>query len=326
MNVQEQSEIYWKQITSRKRNPVKGATLAAYGSYLKNWILPTLGNVDLEKVENGSLKRLVAKMSDAGLKAATIAGVTNCLKGVLGSAVDDNGNEMYPRKWNTEFIDAPIINAKEQKAPMITADQISLAALKASKTFRIMYVLMGATGLRISEALALKIDQEGESSYWDKDKAAIIVKRALYRGYEQSTKTQAGVREVDIHEDVNRFLLEMVDYKGFMFQGEDGRPVDLQTCYDEAKRCGVPGFHSFRRFRVTHIENEGVPRGLQLFWTGHAGKDVHDRYVKLDRDVQARKDWAAKCAYGFRIPKIGEAFAEPEEKKAPPILESLWYK
>ncbi len=73
--------------------------------------------------------------------------------------------------------------------------------------------------------------------------------------------------------------------------------------YDVADRIGVPGYHSFRRFRITHLENMGVPRGMAMFWTGHASRNVHETYIKFERDLQARKEWCEKAGLGFEIPK-----------------------
>src|SRR4029077_19954064 len=89
---------------------------------------------------------------------------------------------------------------------------------------------------------------------------------------------------------------------GFLFANSIGGAVAQRTLYDAKNKIGLPGFHAFRRFRITHLENMGVPLGLINFWAGHAGKSVHDRYVKLNKDVEARKEWAAKAGLGFELP------------------------
>ena len=42
---------------------------------------------------------------------------------VLASAVDEQGDEIYPRKWNHEFIDLPEV--KDQKTPSFTSEELS---------------------------------------------------------------------------------------------------------------------------------------------------------------------------------------------------------
>lgn len=52
-------------------------------------------------------------------------------------------------------------------------------------------------------------------------------------------------------------------------------------------------FHSFRRFRVSHLRKNQVPWDLQKLWLGDANKDVTDRYAdQLKEDVAWRKQEA----------------------------------
>jgi hypothetical protein len=38
---------------------------------------------------------------------------------VVASVTDDDGNQVYPRKWNHEFIDMPIVEQSEQNRPSL---------------------------------------------------------------------------------------------------------------------------------------------------------------------------------------------------------------
>jgi len=40
------------------------------------------------------------------------------VKMVVASAINENGEELYPRKWNHEFLDLPEV--KNQKQPAFT--------------------------------------------------------------------------------------------------------------------------------------------------------------------------------------------------------------
>ncbi len=61
------------------------------------------------------------------------------------------------------------------------------------------------------------------------------------------------------------------------------------------------GFHSFRRFRVTHLRKQGTPEDLLRFWIGHGDKTVTDRYAKLSEDVAFRKTQAERVGIGFNL-------------------------
>jgi len=55
------------------------------------------------------LKRLVVILSKAGLSAKSIENYIQVPKMVVASVLDEDGNQVYPRKWNHDFIDVPIV-------------------------------------------------------------------------------------------------------------------------------------------------------------------------------------------------------------------------
>ena len=64
---------------------------------------------------------------------------------------------------------------------------------------------------------------------------------------------------------------------------------------------GIPGFHSLRRFRITHLQGANVPTTLTKFWSGHAAGDITERYTKIGSQIQERKDWSVKAGLGFQL-------------------------
>lgn len=242
-------------------------------------------------------------MADRGLSASTMTGVTNCVKALVGSATDKKGNELYPRTWNNDFIDLPVIDPQKQRNPILGGLEVTGAIQNASCQYRLLFALLAGSGLRISEALALKGSPDPYSSYWDRQRSVLVIRKQLYHGKEQDTKTAAGVREVDLTTGLNDFIQANQTGSDYLFTNEYGtRPMRMRSVYDVAEKTGVPGFHSFRRFRVTHLETVGVPRGLVQFWLGHsANSTVTDRYVKIGSEIDARKQWAEKAGLGFDL-------------------------
>src|SRR5579859_7074640 len=119
----------------------------------------------------------------------------------MSSAVDDNGNQLFPRKWNSEFLDLPTI--ENQKQPTISAQKLQDAISKAGASDKALYALLAGTGLRIAEALALMSGKdEGIGNAWVREQSKIIVRCQRKGGtYDEitvmPTKTKAGIREVE---------------------------------------------------------------------------------------------------------------------------------
>lgn len=320
--VAEQSERFLANLAVRRRNPVKPATMKSYRGFLRNWIVPQLGTIELGAIENGVMKGFVTNLVEKGLSPASIIVATACLKALVGSETDANGNKLHPREWNAAYIDAPVVNTDLQEAPTVTGTELNGALRKAVEPYTSFYVLQASSGLRMGEMLALRMGpDQGSGSVLDLEKAIVFVRSAMYDRKEQSTKSVAGIREVDLCPTVVAWLKEKFNAKQgeYIFQNEVGTQWHLSTLYDHLESDEIPGTHSLRRFRTTHLENMSVPRVLVDYWTGHAGKAITDRYTKLGRSIDARKNWCRRAGLGFQLPGGEETiveylYAEPEEE------------
>jgi hypothetical protein len=70
----------------------------------------------------------------------------------------------------------------------------------------------------------------------------------------------------------------------------------------EQLKAPKAGNHAFRRFRITHLRKNLVPKDLEHFWMGHADEEIGDLYSKLMHDVQYRKDVVERVGVGFDVP------------------------
>ena len=157
----------------------------------------------------------------------------------------------------------------------------------------------------MSEALSLRMGpDDGISSIWDPETAVIHVRRAIYDRQEQTTKSAAGVREVDICAKLNSWLAERIKREPgeYLWQTRNGTLLHVATIYDNMADDFIPGFHSLRRYRATFLDNMGVTDALIKFWLGHSGKSITERYQKVQKFVDHRRGWAEKAGLGFELP------------------------
>ena len=304
--LKEQAEPFLASLATRRRNPVKPATIKAYSSYLRNWIIPRIGKQELASFENGAMRQFVSYLVDKKLSPAMIGSIVTATKALIRSEIDANGNILNPREWNQDFIDMPAVRPEEQDAPIIDATALSKAIRNASGQFQSLYALQAGSGLRISEVLALKMGpDDGVSSIWDPETAIIHVRRAIYDRQEQGTKSAAGVREVDIYSKLNSWLADRIKRAPgeYLWQTRNETLRHVATIYDHLEKDGIPGTHSLRRFRATHLDNTGVTEALIKFWLGHAGKSVSDRYTKVLKFTDHRRGWCERAGLGFELPQ-----------------------
>jgi hypothetical protein len=119
----QQAEWFMTHVQTRKRKPIKPATARSWENCIMKWLNPHLGAVPLSAVNNPVLKELVSEMADAGLSAKSIHNYVQIAKMVVGSALNEHGEELYPRKWNHEFMDLPEV--KNQRTPMFSAEEVT---------------------------------------------------------------------------------------------------------------------------------------------------------------------------------------------------------
>jgi integrase len=295
----QQSEWWIRHMQERKRKPVKPHTVCSWKSHLR-WLEPRLGAVPLSDVNNLTLQGLVTEMSIANFAPKTISNYVQVVKMVMASAIGKDGEEIYPRKWNHEFIDMPVVAG--QRTPTFTADEIQQIVSRANGQFAALYALLAGSGLRIGEALALQVEHYQSGT--------LHIQQGIWNGCIQTPKTRAGTREVDLTASVAAMLENYLDERktGFLFRTNRKNALSPSTVLRRnlhpiliGMGREIAGFHSFRRFRVTHLRKQGTPEDLLRFWIGHAPESVTDRYSKLYEDVAYRKAQAERVGIGFNL-------------------------
>jgi integrase len=319
----EQSAAWIHELESRKRKPVSPATLSAFNSYVRR-LLPIVGpNTSLEDINNGFVRDLVTKLVAENLSAKTIGELVATTKQVVASAVDANGNHLFPRQWNAKFLDLPQV--QNQKQPCATRADVD-RCIKNSRNDQeqLLYAVLAGSGLRIAEALAIHANGDDKQTTWDNTSSTISVKSSIYRGKEHNrVKTLAAVRTVDLDPRLNdliaKFVVENNIQTGqLLFQSRTGQAMNLKTATDRLKKHGVKGFHAFRRFRATRLREVGISEEIIRTWLGHADQTISDRYSKLAEKIDLRKEMAARAGLGFEIFTACHPEPSPTKKPKPP--------
>jgi integrase len=206
-----------------------------------------------------------------------------------------------------------------------------MSGLARSKnpTTRRIFILCGAAGLRIGEALGIDISKHISPDF----RTLIIEQKARNCKIEARVKTENSMRTVDIHTSVAALLKEYVgDRKtGLLFASRNGRPLSqsnilkrhlhpalLQLGYvNPATGTHKAGTHAFRRFRNTYLRNRAnCPVGLYQYWLGHAEASMSALYDKIKEDNLFRLEWAEKCRIGFGFASVVPNVPKTEEPDA----------
>ncbi|MFY9527379.1 MAG: tyrosine-type recombinase/integrase [Candidatus Acidiferrales bacterium] len=316
----EQAKKWLHQCVTRKRKPIKLATIRGWESHLNKWLNPLIGDTPLVNVNNSTLKKVVTHLSEGGLSPKSIRNIVQMVTMVMASAVSEDGEEIYPRKWNYEFADMPVVDKQHQHTPTFSGENVTKIIARAEKQERVIYALFAASGLRAGELFGLEV------KHFNGD--TITVAQSVWEGRVQTPKTANAFRQVDLHPSVAAMLRDFIgDRKeGFIFETRAGAPFRQSnflrsSLHPILKELGIEkqGFHGFRRFRVTHLESTSVPTALIKYWTGHAKSSdgevvkstVTDKYVKMAKDTKFRAEVAKHIGLGFDLPKAEKVEVVP---------------
>jgi integrase len=229
---------------------------------LDKWLLPNLGEKLLADVSNGALREPIEKMAVANLSAKTIVNYSHVVKQVLASAVDADGEQIYPHKWNHDFIGMPIVEKEKQDRPSVTDAEVE-AILANSRRYAVLLALLAGTGLRIGEALALKVSDLSPGC------RVLNVRRSIWGGKEQLPKTPNALRVVDIAEGLALLLQDWIAGKsGYIFATATGRPLSQRNVLSRLHATKKVGLHAFRRFRTEVLRRAMAPEDLIQMWIG----------------------------------------------------------
>ena len=252
------------------------------------------------------MRDLVEQMSPK-LAASSIRDYLNMAKDVVASAINDDGEPLFPRTWNEEYIDAPPV--KHQNQPTTTAEGMKAILGAATEQYRRLYALLAGCGpLRAGEALGLEIGK-----HISEDFRTLYIRQKAKRGKIQPyLKTQNGERDVDLCSSLATVLKDFVGTRssGLLFSSSTGAQLlQSNTLQDslhpilEKIEHAKGGFNIFRRYRRTHLDKFDAPESLKNFWSGHAQNHVSERYIKLLQERAFRLDWAEKIGLGFELPR-----------------------
>jgi integrase len=299
----QQAEWWLRYMQMRKRKPVKPATAKGWESQVNKWLSPNLGEIPVADINNRTLKQFVEKMIDKGLSPQTIHTYVKTVKMIVASAVNEDGEELYPRKWNNEFIDLPEI--RDQRTPSFSGEDLTQIVASTRGQFQLLYALLGGTGMRIGEAAGLEIQDISP------DVTTIRIRQSVWNGQKQPPKTHSALREIDLCPSLSAMLKAFIGERkcGLLFQTKSGKPISQtntlrRSLHPILKKMGraKTGFHGFRRYRVTHMRKNRVPEDLLRFWIGHASGSVTDGYSMVKSDEAFRRSCAANVGLGFEVP------------------------
>ena len=297
-------------------------TIRTMESALARHILPRFGSFPLDNITETAVQEFAADLKQATferrrknrtlikrykLSRKSILEIIDLVKRIVGKKV-----------WATWEWKLPKASRRQQR--YFTQPEIQKIINAARGQYRVLFALLAGTGMRISEAAGLHVDDLDLTNY------VIRVRRGVVEGIEQPTKTPSGERTIDIAPELAVLLQEYLSGRssGCVFQARNGAPIHggnirKRVLHPLLEKLGIPrgGFHAYRHARVTILRKNGTPPELQTQWIGHSSLRTTDGYDHTGDEVEYRQQNARKVGLGFVIgPNVGPNGPKSNEAKA----------
>jgi len=304
-------------VNSKKRTQIVANTICSYSTAIA-YLNEQIGDMPLASIDNPEAKALVAAMK-AALKDgkrrfsdSTISYYFRIMRQVISSQMDEKFRPVHQREWNLAAIGLPRVNPKNQRRPTMTPKEMTTLLDKAEGQYLMIYFLNLVTGMRISEVVAIEMEKHIEP-----DCSIIYVRQQRAKdmnALKADLKTEAGLRDIDLHPDAARILRNFIGTRksGFLFQTANRTMLDpgniardsLSPILKEMGRNETgTRFNVFRRFREAVLQRSEARQILIDYWMGHSNPSMGDRYGKqLVEDVEYRQEQAKKVGLGFDLP------------------------
>jgi integrase len=264
--VRKQAEVYLLWVKTRDREPIKDTS--SMEAALNKWILPAIGDLSLGSVNNITVKPLVDRVKKSR-SARSVNTYIEYIQQIVASFKDgETGEPIHRRKWDSSVMDLPLVNSKQQRRPSLKAKAVDQLVRESEGEEQALYVLAAATGMRISEALAL------ERKHFINNGRTIEVQQQVDRETLRIVsylKTEVASRQIDLCPNVAEYPANIhrqqewatvPDPKRHAILAQQPRvPVaDGAPQNDGARRAGY-GLARFPQIPKDVATREALPRG-----------------------------------------------------------------
>lgn len=291
---------FYPQYKQHKLKTCKASTVAAYSLIARNYIMPLLGDIQLEAITNKEAEALKAKCEDKGLSRKSIGDILIVLKNILRIAryLEIADTKTISVLWGTEN------NESRRQLETYTKDQVRKLCdfLEGEPSFLNLGILVTIySGMRIGEVCGLQ---------WkniDMDEKVIKVRQTIQRIYLEdditgetrtevvisSPKTSSSQRDIPIAPKLVSLLkrYEKVCRLDYFLCSGSSKPVEPRTYRNYylkvLEKCGLPKlkFHGLRHTFATQMLSQKAEVKVLSSILGH-----HNITTTLDIYVHPSQD------------------------------------
>ena len=276
------TDIFAKRVTWWEQNYLsrqKPSTRKTMAYHLRKYLMPKWARYPVDEITANKVNEWIGEAELRHLSPTSLKHLVTTLCLVLG--------KWYGRKK----INYPSMIEEEQEPVCYTPDQMMLIVVEAQGMWKVLFATAAETGARAGELYALEVKDI------DFARNLIHIRRAVWEGQKQSTKTRNASRAIDVQPALILMLKEHLNGRaeGLVFHSKNGKPlrnnnVLRRRLHPLLAKLGIPegGMHGFRHGRVSFLVENNTPVEVIKSWIGHGSERMVRRYTHLRPQYRSR--------------------------------------
>jgi integrase len=183
------------------------------------------------------------------------------------------------------------VREEQEEAVCYTPEEMGSIIAQAQGMWRVLFATAAETGARAGELYGL------EPADIDFARNIIHVRRSVWEGQKQSTKTRNANRAIDVQPGLVTMLKDYLNGRkeGLVFQSKNGKPLRNNNVLRrrlhpilQALSIREGGMHGFRHGRVSFLVENNTPVEVIKAWVGHGSERMVRIYTHLRPQYRSR--------------------------------------
>jgi integrase len=278
----------WAEAWLPTRHDLRATTWARLEGVMRHQVLPHFGQVSLNKITNGNIRRWVTELLDSGLSPATVRKAVFALRQCLAAAVADD------RLSHNPALQIPLPSERQKPARFLSRAEVERLVDATPPRYRALVLVGAYAGLRWGEAVGLRRqDIDLQRSRIRVTHTAVELRGIIT--LDNPPKTTRSVRSVPVARSVMLRIQEHLD--SFVEPGSS----DLVF-------TTVAGGPLFRSFGQTVLRDAVQAAGLEHLTFHGLRHSFVAILVAAGCNVREVSEWAGHNSVAFTLTRYGGLF------------------
>jgi hypothetical protein len=274
------SDLFAKRVAWWEENYLcrqKPSTQRTMKYHVRKYLLPKWNRHPVDCITAKRVNEWIGELSHLSPMSQKHLVATLCL--ILG------------RQFGRKKIAYMSVREEQEESVCYTPEEMGSIISQAQGMWKVLFATAAETGARAGELYGLEVADI------DFVRNIILIRRSVWEGQRQSTKSRNANRAIDVQPSLVAMLKDYLNGRkeGLVFPSKNGKPLRNNNVLRrhlhptlEALSIREGGMHGFRHGRVSFLVENNTPVEVIKAWVGHGSERMVRQYTHLRPQYRSR--------------------------------------